>query len=309
MKSKSTVFFFIILLSFVTQHSEAAPRAAVSHPEARGGNVQVPSNFTARSPSMSLARPESRPVQQPTPRGRQNLESLKQKARQFSQGKYHPQINQPLKRSPIQSFQSKFNNEKNLAKNVTSHVKNNHPGYHGWFNSNFFRGHNYHPAYWNSNSNWWQGANWYQINQWLNWNSAYPIYYDDNGYPEQIEPSEPSPVPPPVNSEGWLPLGVFALGADVNQASFSNMFVQLAINPQGEISGTYYNSSADTNFQIEGAVDPQTQIVYWQVTDDPDLVMSTGMYNLTQDVVSVQMNFPADIVQNWVLVRVDQQQT
>lgn len=101
----------------------------------------------------------------------------------------------------------------------------------------------------------------------------------------------------------WLPLGVFAITKEsINASSF---FLQLAVSKEGIISGTYYNDSTGATHPVDGMVDEKSQRAVWKFADDtnPDLVMETGIYNLTQDQADVLVHFGPDQTQTWVLVR------
>ena len=107
----------------------------------------------------------------------------------------------------------------------------------------------------------------------------------------------------------WMPLGVFSAGKTSTEAAYSDMIMQLALKKDGTISGTYYNSTTDIAKPIDGLVDKQTQQAAWTVTDMPGSpFMTTGMFNLTQEVVPVQVHFENGNMQNWVLVRLSDQQ-
>jgi hypothetical protein len=103
-----------------------------------------------------------------------------------------------------------------------------------------------------------------------------------------------------------MPLGVFALGPDEQRAAVSNMFIQLALNRNGEVGGTYYNSSTDETFEIDGEVDPETQQIAFNLSDNPNTPMViTGLYNLTQDETDATIQFPDGTEQTWVLIRIN----
>ncbi len=101
----------------------------------------------------------------------------------------------------------------------------------------------------------------------------------------------------------WLPLGVFALTSeDVNA---SHMYLQLAVSKKGIISGTFYNETTGATHPIEGMVDEKTQRAVWKTADgtNTNVVMETGIYNLTQDQAEVLVHFGPEKTQTWTLVR------
>lgn len=118
--------------------------------------------------------------------------------------------------------------------------------------------------------------------------------------------NEPIPEHPSVGE--WLPLGLFVAAASVEEAAFSSLYVQLAVKKNGEIGGTYYNAATDKTEELVGVVDANTQQVAFQLASNPDgPLVVTGMYNLTQDVTPIQIQFPSGIEQDWVLVRIEDQ--
>lgn len=106
----------------------------------------------------------------------------------------------------------------------------------------------------------------------------------------------------------WLPMGVFVAAQDQTQAAVSTMFVQLALNKEGFLAGTYYNAATDKTHTLEGMVDKQTQQAIWKLSENASSpVMSTQLYNLTQDVVPVRVYFPErKTSQSWLLIRLDE---
>jgi hypothetical protein len=103
--------------------------------------------------------------------------------------------------------------------------------------------------------------------------------------------------------EDWMPLGVFAL-SKANVAD-SNMVLQLVINKEGVISGTYYNTNTDVGRPIKGMVDKKSQRAAWTFADgkNTDIIMETGIYNLTQDQTEALVHFGKDKTQQWLMVR------
>ena len=88
----------------------------------------------------------------------------------------------------------------------------------------------------------------------------------------------------------------------------SSMYLQLAVSKEGVIAGTFYNESTGTTHPVEGMVDEETQRAVWKAADgtNPDLVMETGIYNLTQDQAEVLVHFGPEQTQTVLLVRLDE---
>jgi hypothetical protein len=56
----------------------------------------------------------------------------------------------------------------------------------------------------------------------------------------------------------------------------------------------------------DGGPDRNTQRVAFRVGESEDLVVETGLYNLTQDDAPVLVHFGPEQVENWLLVRLEQ---
>ncbi|MCC9599085.1 hypothetical protein LOC67_00825 [Stieleria sp. JC731] len=100
----------------------------------------------------------------------------------------------------------------------------------------------------------------------------------------------------------WMPLGTFALTADPADVNPSRI-VQLAVNRQGIVSGTLYNNDTDQLQAIQGRVDKDTQRVAMRLGESEDVVVETGLYNLTQDEASVLVHYGSENHDEYLLVR------
>ncbi len=119
-------------------------------------------------------------------------------------------------------------------------------------------------------------------------------------------------VPPPATEEEaaeveWLPLGTFAVTKDPKDVDPTNV-MQLAVSKEGIISGTMYNSKTDQAYTIQGQVDQETQRVAFRVGESDKIVIESGLYNLTQDDAPVLVHFGTERVENWLLVRLQDQE-
>ncbi len=101
----------------------------------------------------------------------------------------------------------------------------------------------------------------------------------------------------------WMPLGVYSLSDE--QDPNSEMILQLAVNKEGYLSGTYYDTVSDTVRPVTGSVDKQSQRAAWRFADDhgADIVMETGLYNLTQDRTKALVHLDKETTQTWWMVR------
>lgn len=138
------------------------------------------------------------------------------------------------------------------------------------------------------------------------------VYYGDNAvcsaeeYAQQAEQIVSSaPETAPEQSE-WMPLGVFALTQD-GQASGPDpsLFLQLVVNKEGAISGTFNNSATDTTQTIEGMVDKKSQRAAWTVAGKTRPLMETGICSLTEDTAAALVHFEDGQTQQWLMVRLE----
>jgi hypothetical protein len=106
----------------------------------------------------------------------------------------------------------------------------------------------------------------------------------------------------------WMPLGVFAITSE--NVNASNTYLQLAVSKDGMIAGTYYNESTGAMHPIEGMVDERTQRAAWRAADgtNANIVMETGIFDLTQDEATALVHFGPDDTQVVVLVRLEEPQ-
>lgn len=225
--------------------------------------------------------------------------------------------------------------ERHVSNEIRDNWKNRHDKP---FTPEWWREHpNAARRYWDQHRHpwnyWWRTATWAAVAGWtvgVSSGSAYgdPVYYDygENIYYEgedvyvggdktataeeyyQQASSLADTAPEVTNQEGedWLPLGVFALSK--GNVADSNMVLQLAINKDGVISGTYYNTNTDVGRPVKGMVDKKTQRAAWTFADgkNTDIIMETGIYNLTQDQTEALVHFGKDKTQQWLMVRLEQ---
>ena len=93
------------------------------------------------------------------------------------------------------------------------------------------------------------------------------------------------------NKDQWMPLGVFAVTQDAKKAS--DMVLQLAVNKEKAVKGTYFNSDDNTAKPIKGMVDKESGRAVWTFADKNKnaVIMETGIYNLTKDQTGVLVHF------------------
>ncbi len=108
----------------------------------------------------------------------------------------------------------------------------------------------------------------------------------------------------PTDDQNWLPLGVFAMtrGDQTN----SNMVIQLAVSKQGIIRGNFTDTKTNQTLPVQGSIDKKTQRAAWTIGDQKNDVIDTGSYNLTKDEVPALLHYGKDRTEQWLLVRVKQ---
>ena len=223
------------------------------------------------------------------------------------------------------------------------HSNNWHGHYHGCFGPNWWGGH-YHPCggwhygygfgryNWNY---WWTVPTYVGLTNWFRWTApaevwSEPVYYDYgsggnvtytentvyvNG--EQVattdefaqSAAELATVPPPPSEEEakqaeWMSLGTFAVSRGEKDVE-PNLVVQLAVNKDGVVSGTLFDTTSDKAQTVQGQVDKQTQRLAVRIGENEDLIAETGLYNLTLEEAPVLVHYGKDKVENWLLVRLE----
>ena len=115
-----------------------------------------------------------------------------------------------------------------------------------------------------------------------------------------------TPETKPENSE-WMPLGVFAVTQDGEESgSQPSLFMQLAVNKQGVINGTFSNKATGETQALEGMIDKKSQRVAWGVVGKERPIVETGLSNLTADTTPSLIHFADGQTQQWLLVRLEE---
>jgi hypothetical protein len=221
----------------------------------------------------------------------------------------------------------------NWAGNI--HNNWNH-GYHNWHNdwwrNNNFWGHNGW-NYWGNRpwGYWWGAATWGGLCGWFgDWGWSDPCYYDygdggnvvyqDDGvyvngqnvgtpveYAETAADLANAPAPPADQTGAagdWMALGTFAVSTNKDDTDPTRL-LQLAVNKEGIISGTMYNTATSKSLPVNGRVDKQTQRVAFHIGTNDNMVCETGIYNLTKEQAPLLVHFGPDRKEQYLLVRVD----
>lgn len=106
--------------------------------------------------------------------------------------------------------------------------------------------------------------------------------------------------------DNWMALGVFAVGREQDDNATPRFYLQLAVSKDGYIAGTCFDSVNDKTVPVTGSVDKESQRAAWKLADRDDVVMETGIYNLTQDTAPALLHFGKDKTESRLLVRMDQ---
>jgi len=226
------------------------------------------------------------------------------------------------------------NNRPGANAQVAQQIRNNYrqqnildPGW--WSNHPHLANEYWHNQVWHNQDwqYWWRPATWAIASAWFPWGWSSPVsydfgdnvYYDDdivymNGervatadeYFQQATRLASTAKDETADKTEWLPLGVFALSR--GDTGVSNTVLQLAVSKEGVISGTYYNSDTDIARPVKGTVDQKTQRAAWTFADgkDTNIVMETGINNLTQDQTEALVHFGKDMTQQWLMVRLQE---
>ncbi|WP_145168164.1 hypothetical protein [Rubripirellula lacrimiformis] len=214
---------------------------------------------------------------------------------------------------------------------------------HDYFNQNWWNHHHHHCGGWHYGhyfnrrpwGYWWTVPTYAALTGWFTWSAppavwAEPVYYDYgsggnvtyennvvyiNG--EEVAPADEfaqsamdlATVEPPASDDeaedsDWMALGTFSVSTNDKDLEPTRT-IQLAVNKQGIISGTLYNSKTDQADTVQGQVDKDTQRVAFRIGDSQDVVVETGLYNLTQEQAPALVHFGTDKVEDWLLVRLD----
>jgi hypothetical protein len=271
-----------------------------------------------------------------------NRTELRNQVNRYAKDKPRQKVDRKDHDQRIQNFSKNRENQviqnRQVSDRVSKRLHQSHHHYNQWFDRNFFDHHHLDLDYLGTRANWWRPAAWGTLASWGAWQWSTPYYYDETGYyyPVTVEPTyvyprttivypysttttpsqpvQPSSAEiteiPATSEEEWLPLGVFAVISNaVNATEETNLFIQLAINREGEIAGVLYNSETGDAQDITGTVNTKSQKAYWLMADQEDSpIASTGIYNLTEDQTPINVHFSDGSEQTWTLVRIKQEQ-
>ena len=205
----------------------------------------------------------------------------------------------------------------------------NHPhGIGGWHYAYHYRRYNW--------TYWWTVPTYASCVSWFTWSApatawANPIYYDygpggnvvyqnqnvyinGNQVATADEFAQSAALLATVDAPGdeeqaeaaeWMPLGTFAVTTSEDDLEPTRI-LQLAVSKEGIISGTLFNTVSDQADVVQGQVDKETQRVAFRISASEEIVVETGLYNLTQEEAPALVHFGGGKAENWLLVRLEQ---
>ena len=99
----------------------------------------------------------------------------------------------------------------------------------------------------------------------------------------------------------WLPLGVFALCK--SESGDPTMFLQLAISREGIVAGSFANTTNNENLSVQGGADRESARLAITIGDQQDVVIETGLYNVTEQQSGAMVHYQDRTRENWLLVK------
>jgi hypothetical protein len=212
---------------------------------------------------------------------------------------------------------------------IQNHFDHNRPGSDWWNKNHSNLAHWYYHNAWNRHDwrYWWNGVAWGGLVNWFPmW--GYPVYYDygaggnvvyqpDGVYVDgqcvgtAAEYAQSAANLATVDStyndstpadDDFLPLGTFSLATGPEDTSPTRV-LQFAVDKQGIISGSMYNSATNQTYIVQGKVDKTSQRAAFTVGDKADTVLETGIYNLTQDHTTLLVHYSTGQTGTFYLVR------
>jgi hypothetical protein len=146
------------------------------------------------------------------------------------------------------------------------------------------------------------------------------VYYDGNRYQpvdqyyQRIyDLAHSAPAIDPDQAEGidWAPMGVFAVARqDASGDPSEDRTIQLAVNKDGVIAGTYFTPKDDKVYALTGMIDSTSQRAAWTFADDSQkgTIFETSVFNLTKPESTVMVHYgpESEDTQIWHFVRLEQ---
>lgn len=165
------------------------------------------------------------------------------------------------------------------------------------------------PRYWDygyGNNIWYDnGYVYYDGDRYLPVNVYYQQCYDLAHSVPQISQQE-------AENMDWAPLGVFAAARNSQDADAGDTSLQLAVNKDGVISGTYFSTKNNEVHPVMGMVDDNNKRAAFAFADgtQPKTVFETSIFNLTKSEATMMVHRGPNEndTEVWHLVRIEQPQ-
>lgn len=163
------------------------------------------------------------------------------------------------------------------------------------------------PRYWDygyGNNIWYDdGYVYYDGDRYLPVNEYYQQCYDLAHSVPQISQQE-------AENMDWAPLGVFAAARNSQDADAGDTSLQLAVNKDGVISGTYFSTKNNEVHPVMGMVDDHNKRAAFAFADgtQPKTVFETSIFNLTKSETTMMVHRGPNEndTEVWHLVRIEQ---
>jgi len=142
----------------------------------------------------------------------------------------------------------------------------------------------------------------YDGERYLPVNDYYQRMYDLAHSVPQIDPGSAEKL-------DWSPLGVFAVARDNDRNEGDERTMQLAVDKNGVLAGTFFNAQSKQAHPLTGMVDKRTQRAAWSFADgeQPKVVFETSVFNLTKPDTTMMVHFGPNSgdTEVWHLVRIE----
>lgn len=107
--------------------------------------------------------------------------------------------------------------------------------------------------------------------------------------------------PEDVAAGDWLALGNYTVLNDGGLPT--SRFLQLSVDRQGNLRGTYYDGISNTTQNLRGHVEQSTQQAQWRLDSNPQVVFRTNLADLTEPSGSIQLQYPSGQQETWNITR------
>lgn len=169
------------------------------------------------------------------------------------------------------------------------------------FSKNWY---NNHPKAWHHNHDHWDDHVWVVattdgVAAWLGWAQPRGTRVVYGYHPSGVSSQQ---IYDPNYFGEWYPLGVYSLVT--GPYDNGTRMMQLAVDRQGNVAGSYYDLITDTSHNVSGRIYQKSQNVYWTLSSNKNLKFRSSLGQLTQPQGTVIAKLPGGD-QQWQLVRLE----